>query len=162
MLQTEQSRFTGEVCGSEKPIEANERGELSRRELLCARDGHASRVRVHSRTFARVYFFRFPFFEKKQKIWGSIRVDGFYLGNKSLLIVWERGGGYILHVINSYLVEMFAISIGKIYLFTFNPLTTLRSNIFHDTIIQLLLTPFVRFTCRADFFCCFSSARLQP
>lgn len=30
MLQTEQSRFTGEVCGSEKPIEANERGELSR------------------------------------------------------------------------------------------------------------------------------------
>lgn len=127
-----------------------------------ARWTRVSRVRVHSRTFARVYFFRFPFFEKKQKIWGSIRVDGFYLGNKSLLIVWERGGGYILHVINSYLVEMFAISIGKIYLFTFNPLTTLRSNIFHDTIIQLLLTPFVRFTCRADFFCCFSSARLQP
>ena len=67
-----------------------------------------------------------------------------------------------MHVMNSYLVEMFAISIGKIYLFTFNPLTTLRSNIFHDTIIQLLLTPLVRFTCRADFFCCFSPARLQP
>lgn len=30
MLQTEYSRFTGEVCGSEKPIEPNERSKLSR------------------------------------------------------------------------------------------------------------------------------------
>lgn len=55
MLQTEQSRFTGEVCGSEKPIEANERGELSREYYAHEMDmrlEYWSTVYLVKRTFA--------------------------------------------------------------------------------------------------------------
>lgn len=57
MLQTEQSRFTGEVCGSEKPIEANERGELSREYYAREMD---TRMYLVRRTFTLEQVF--PFF----------------------------------------------------------------------------------------------------
>lgn len=80
MLQTEQSRFTGEVCGSEKPIEANERGELSREYYAREMD---TRMYLVRRTFTleQVFpffpplshfffwppFTRFPFLAKKDR-----------------------------------------------------------------------------------------------